>query len=236
MRLKIAGFKIHASIVLGVLSLASLAAYASLRSAVLGAAAFVLLVGAVAADLFFGGDAPLGARGTGGRRTGARGGKRGKSEWRKPVFEIGVTLSVAVAAWLALCFALQTSTPLNVVTSCSMLPALERGDFIILQGGGVKAREAAVPFTLGGAETKPVVLDARQQGKRYYFAYSTFLPAGAGAGAAQSSFANYSFADCARVPLGGGEAGELEAGGLEACASGVEVNGVFFPRATTTTG
>ena len=68
------------------------------------------------------------------------------TEWTKEgvktaVFETASAFAFAVAAFLAVSFLLQTATPLDVVTSCSMLPVLERGDFIILQGGSVRAQE-----------------------------------------------------------------------------------------------
>ena len=46
----------------------------------------------------------------------------------------------AVGFWLVLSFILQTSSPVDVVTSCSMLPVLHRGDLLLLQGGGVNAQ------------------------------------------------------------------------------------------------
>ena len=48
--------------------------------------------------------------------------------------ELAYSLGFALAAWLLLSFLLNTSSPINVVTSCSMLPNLERGDLIILKG------------------------------------------------------------------------------------------------------
>jgi signal peptidase I len=220
MHFEVLGFKVHAAAALGVLALACLAAYVAFRSSVFGIAFLVFLLGAIAADLFLG-NAPLGS-------------KKEKRELRKLALEIGVTVSVAVAAWAALCVALQTSSPLNVVTSCSMLPVLERGDFVILQGGGVKAPETGVSLPLSQAFTRNVVMDAREQGKRYYLAYSTFLNGFGASGMQAESFANYSFSNCVRVPLGGasGAAGtSAGAGDLEACTSGVEVNGVFFSAA-----
>ncbi len=45
-----------------------------------------------------------------------------------------IALISVVVFWFALSFILQTSSPLNAVVSCSMLPSLERGDMIILYG------------------------------------------------------------------------------------------------------
>ncbi|MEM0475910.1 MAG: S26 family signal peptidase [Candidatus Norongarragalinales archaeon] len=221
MRFKIGGLKIHVAAVFGASALACLAAYIAFRAPLFGAAALAFLLSAIAADLLFGNIAAGGEKEKSGR------------ELKKLALEIGATAAVAVAAWLALCFALQTSSPLNVVTSCSMLPRLERGDFIILQGGGIKAQEVQVPFRLSETFTQPTILDARKQGKRYSLAYSTFLLDENGK---PHSFANYSFADCVKVPLDtpfglsvNGASTESEA--LEACASGVSVNNVFFSAA-----
>lgn len=64
------------------------------------------------------------------------------------VAELDSAFFAALFAWLAMGFVLSTPTPLDVVTSCSMLPAYDRGDLIILQGGGIKAPEVEL--------TKPV--------------------------------------------------------------------------------
>ena len=65
-------------------------------------------------------------------------------EIKHAIFELLIAFFAALAAWMLLGFFLQTSTPIDVVTSCSMLPNLERGDMIIIQGGKVNAEEIAV--------------------------------------------------------------------------------------------
>jgi len=70
------------------------------------------------------------------------------SEVRTSIEEAVVALVVALAAWFLLSFVLQTASPLNVVTSCSMQPALDRGDFILLQGGEVKVPVYSTPLRL----------------------------------------------------------------------------------------
>jgi len=61
--------------------------------------------------------------------------KRFSREWvLHNAREIAISFAAAVAIWLALGFLLSTSAPLDVVTSCSMMPALQRGDLIVLQG------------------------------------------------------------------------------------------------------
>jgi signal peptidase I len=41
---------------------------------------------------------------------------------------------VVIAVWFSLQFFLATKYPLDVVPSCSMLPSLQRGDMLLLQG------------------------------------------------------------------------------------------------------
>lgn len=53
--------------------------------------------------------------------------------WRN-VLELVVAVAIVVAIWYGMQFLLGTSTPIDVVPSCSMLPALQRGDMILLQG------------------------------------------------------------------------------------------------------
>lgn len=60
---------------------------------------------------------------------------------KSAIFELGFALVAALAVWYGLGFLLQTPTPIDVVTSCSMLPNLDRGDLIILQGGEIRAAE-----------------------------------------------------------------------------------------------
>jgi len=53
--------------------------------------------------------------------------------------EVAIAVGAALAIWVILCVVLQTSSPIDVVTSCSMVPVLERGDLIIVQGGEINA-------------------------------------------------------------------------------------------------
>ena len=54
--------------------------------------------------------------------------------WKEEAIETGKALLAAVIFWFALCFVLSTSSPISAVVSCSMLPNLNRGDFILVQG------------------------------------------------------------------------------------------------------
>lgn len=61
--------------------------------------------------------------------------------------EIVISFLLALAIWFALSFVLNTAAPLDTVTSCSMLPALERGDLVVLYGGEPSAPMVNVSST-----------------------------------------------------------------------------------------
>ncbi len=172
----------------------SLAGYALTQNAFFAVGVFVFLIALFAADF-----------------TRAKVERKG---WRQTVYEIITAFGLAVAVWLALSFVLQTSTPLNVVTSCSMLPALERGDLIILQGGRVRAPEASVPFALSNARTVEKRLDSPFLGKSYRLFYSTVVDA--------SDAVNYSFAECVVRALDGRVVAR------DACVDSAFVGGTVF--------
>ena len=55
---------------------------------------------------------------------------------RKSVIDILVALGAVAALWIILMAVLGTGAPIDVVSSCSMLPVLQRGDLIALHGIG----------------------------------------------------------------------------------------------------
>jgi signal peptidase I len=57
-----------------------------------------------------------------------------ESGLKKNIIEIAIALIFVIALWITLEFLLKTTIPIDVVPSCSMLPHLQRGDLIILQG------------------------------------------------------------------------------------------------------
>ncbi|MEM4389652.1 MAG: hypothetical protein QXG98_03235 [Candidatus Micrarchaeia archaeon] len=71
--------------------------------------------------------------------------KEGATGWGKEVRESVVAVLIAVAVWFGLGALLGTSSPLDAVVSCSMLPALERGDIVLLQGAEARAPVVEVP-------------------------------------------------------------------------------------------
>jgi len=133
------------SIALSVALAAVVLIYSRYPHPALGLAGFFLIVGLIASDFFKPEAAEKKAKAAEKAKVQARDGG-----W-KLIVELFVALAVAVAAWFAFGFVLQTDTPLNVVTSCSMLPNLERGDLIVLQGGGVSAQEVQIDANLSGA-------------------------------------------------------------------------------------
>jgi signal peptidase I len=99
----------------------SLACYILLKSVVFGAAAFIAIIALIIYDVI-----PTSA---------------GRGGIASTLVEAGTAVVAAVIAWFLLGFVLSTPSPLDVVTSCSMVPNLERGDMVVLQGGAISSRE-----------------------------------------------------------------------------------------------
>ncbi len=74
-----------------------------------------------------------------------------KKDAKKSGVELVIALALAIGLWLALQFILQTASPIDVVTSCSMLPAFERGDMIIVRGGTINAPTISIPGSIEDA-------------------------------------------------------------------------------------
>lgn len=79
--------------------------------------------------------------------------------WQELVASAGIALS----AWLLLSFLLNTASPINIITSCSMLPEYERGDLIFLYGGTPHAPTVQVPSALGDAKYVPAEVQLQGQ-------------------------------------------------------------------------
>lgn len=62
------------------------------------------------------------------------------TSWKKEVTETVIAIAVAAVVWFSASYLLNTQAPLDAVVSCSMLPNLERGDIVVLQG-----KEPAAP-------------------------------------------------------------------------------------------
>ncbi len=55
---------------------------------------------------------------------------------KKSFIDIVGAVAAAIIVWILLVIFLQTSAPVDAVSSCSMLPALHRGDLVVLHGLG----------------------------------------------------------------------------------------------------
>jgi len=64
-----------------------------------------------------------------------------KHGWKHELIDTVLALVIAVAVWYGCSFLLNTSSPVSGVVSCSMLPNLQRGDFVVVQGVEPKAYE-----------------------------------------------------------------------------------------------
>ncbi len=59
--------------------------------------------------------------------------------WKNELKEIAIAIAIALVVWYGAGFLLGTSSPINAIVSCSMLPHLQRGDMVVLQGGSPAA-------------------------------------------------------------------------------------------------
>ncbi|MDE1860544.1 MAG: S26 family signal peptidase [Candidatus Micrarchaeota archaeon] len=55
---------------------------------------------------------------------------------KQSLYDIAITIGVIAVIWVVLILVLQTTSPVDVVASCSMLPNLQRGDLVLLHGIG----------------------------------------------------------------------------------------------------
>jgi len=67
-----------------------------------------------------------------------------KNGWKHELLDTVMALVVAIAIWYGASFLLNTSSPISAVVSCSMLPNLQRGDFVVVQGADVRAHEISM--------------------------------------------------------------------------------------------
>lgn len=64
--------------------------------------------------------------------------------FKKELKETAIALLLALLVWFGAGFILQTSSPLNAIVSCSMLPHVQRGDMVLLRGDRVQAPTAEI--------------------------------------------------------------------------------------------
>ena len=68
--------------------------------------------------------------------------------------ETFIALALALLVWFGASFVLQTSSPLNAIVSCSMLPHIQRGDMVVLSGDRVQAPTEEVATLAGIARAQ----------------------------------------------------------------------------------
>jgi signal peptidase I len=64
--------------------------------------------------------------------------------WKHEVVDTLIALGVALGIWYGTAFLLNTDSPVSGVVSCSMLPNLQRGDFVVVQGVPARAYEISM--------------------------------------------------------------------------------------------
>lgn len=81
-----------------------------------------------------------------------------KHGWKHEALDTAVALIVALAIWFGASILLNTGAPISAVVSCSMLPNLQRGDFVIVQGAPVAAYDIEMtPAELESLNSKAYV-------------------------------------------------------------------------------
>ncbi|MFA5929632.1 MAG: hypothetical protein WC861_02010 [Candidatus Micrarchaeia archaeon] len=63
---------------------------------------------------------------------------------KNEIKETFIALALALLVWFGASFVLNTSSPLNAIVSCSMLPHISRGDMVVLSGDRVQASQEEV--------------------------------------------------------------------------------------------
>lgn len=80
--------------------------------------------------------------------------------WKHEIVDTVIAIVIALMLWFGATIVLNTNTPISGVVSCSMLPNLERGDFIIVQGAEINAYEISMTQTELEALNGPVTVYA----------------------------------------------------------------------------
>lgn len=128
--------------------------------------------------------------------------------------ELLTSFAIALGAWVALSLLLNTTSPINIITSCSMLPDFERGDLIFLQGAQAVGPYAATALALRNAQYFPAeVTIERQTVARIY------QPTANGTAVFQPKFAL-----CSRQPLDKNKASKDQV-----CLQSIDVQGTDVP-------
>lgn len=86
-----------------------------------------------------------------------------KHGWKEEVKETAGALILAVAILVVAMLVLQSSAPISAVASCSMLPNLDRGDFVIVQGSDINAYSIDMTKAEFGQISKPSTFEQYNQ-------------------------------------------------------------------------
>ncbi len=73
------------------------------------------------------------------------------------------SIAIALGAWVALSLLLNTTSPINIITSCSMLPQYERGDLIFLNAADLNTPVIQIPHGLKNAQYEPAEVNINGQ-------------------------------------------------------------------------
>jgi len=86
-----------------------------------------------------------------------------KSGWKHEIVDTLIAIGVAIAIWFGAQAILSTSTPVSGVVSCSMLSELDRGDFVVVQGGAITVDEVEITEEeLGQITNGPFLVESRE--------------------------------------------------------------------------
>ena len=85
-----------------------------------------------------------------------------KNGWKGELLETFYALIIAVVIWQAASFLLNTNSPVSAVASCSMLPNLDRGDFVIVQGSEPLAYQINMSAEQVASLTEPAAVSYSQ--------------------------------------------------------------------------
>lgn len=94
---------------------------------------------------------------------------------KKSAYDILYAVGIAAAIWIILIVVLQTTSPIDAVASCSMLPTLHRGDLVVLHGISNMSRFVAlhkIP-TINMTQSEYSSLNANMKGE--FLAFYAFM-------------------------------------------------------------
>ncbi len=64
-----------------------------------------------------------------------------KYGWKHEIIDTVISIIIVLVFWFGLQVLLNSSTPVSVIVTCSMLPELDRGDLVLVQGTSIETKE-----------------------------------------------------------------------------------------------